>query len=153
MTQLFLSVKVAYLAVSPTPLRLLRSLFTADQPCPTMSSYASPDEVLGFSSHSEVAGLPYDDEINFYESSFFQKHDLTSLPSPSVVREVASRSQDPRTKRRTRPPPVYLPSLGLCVKYGTGVSIHVIKNHHGKQGSEFLRSLATSLRDSLRVKA
>jgi hypothetical protein len=71
----------------------------------------------------EAVELPYDDEVDFHDSSFFQKHDVTSLPSPHEVREVASRSQGPRTRRRTRPPPVYFPSLGLCVKYGTDVTI------------------------------
>jgi hypothetical protein len=70
-----------------------------------------------------MAGLPYDNEVNFHDSSFFQKHDLASLPSPNMVREVASRSKDPRTIRRTRPPPVFFLSLGLCVKYGTEITI------------------------------
>ena len=88
-----------------------------------MVRHTQLDEALELSSQLKVAGLPYDNEVNFYDSSFFLKHDLTSLPSPNVVREVASRSEDPRTKRRTRPPPVYFPSLGLCVKYGTGITI------------------------------
>jgi hypothetical protein len=75
------------------------------------------------SSHVKMAGLPCNDEFDFHNSSFFQKHDLTSLPSPNVVREVARLSEDPRTKRQNRPPPVFFPSLGLCVKYGTEVTI------------------------------
>jgi hypothetical protein len=88
-----------------------------------MVSHAPSDEAPELSSHPKVAGLPYDDEVNFHDSSFFQKHDLASLPSPNMVREVASRSKDPRTIRRTRPPPVYFPNLGLCVKYGTETTI------------------------------
>ncbi|KAH3913092.1 hypothetical protein HBI56_087890 [Parastagonospora nodorum] len=70
-----------------------------------------------------MASFPYDDEVVFLDSSFLKKYDLTSLPSPSAVREVASRSKDPRAKRRNRPLPVYFPSLSLCVKYGTEVTI------------------------------
>jgi hypothetical protein len=88
-----------------------------------MVSHTQLDEALELSSHLKVAGLSYDDKIDIQDSSFFQKHDLTSLPSPNAVREVASRSKDPRTKRRNRPPPVYFPSLGLCVKYETEVTI------------------------------
>jgi hypothetical protein len=88
-----------------------------------MVPHTQLDEALELSPHLKVAGLPYDDEVDFRDSSFFQKHDLTSLPTPNAVREVASRSKDPRTKRRNRPPPVYFPSLGLCVKYGTEVTI------------------------------
>lgn len=88
-----------------------------------MVPHTQLDEALELSSQPKVAGLPYDNEINFYDSSFFQKYDLTSLPSPNAVREVASRSKDPRAKRRTRPPPVYFPSLRLCVKYGTEITV------------------------------
>jgi hypothetical protein len=88
-----------------------------------MVHHAPSDEAPELSSHPKVAGLPYDDEVDFHDSSFFQKHDLASLPSPDMVREVASRSKDPRTLRRTRPPPVYFPNLGLCVKYGTEITI------------------------------
>jgi hypothetical protein len=88
-----------------------------------MVPHVPSDEAPELASHTKVDGLPYDDEVNFHDSSFFQKHDLASLPSPNMVREIASRSQDPRTIRRTRPPPVYFPSLGLCVKYGTEITI------------------------------
>jgi hypothetical protein len=80
-------------------------------------------ELLELSTFLKVPGLPYDDEVDFHNSSFFRKHEPTSLPSPDMIRELASRSQDPRAKLRTRPPPVYFPSLGLCVKYGTEVTI------------------------------
>lgn len=80
-------------------------------------------ETSELSPHLKMAELPYDDEVVFNDSSFFQKHSVNSLPSPDVVRELASRSTDPRAKRRNRPLPVYLPSLGLCVKYGTEVTI------------------------------
>jgi hypothetical protein len=89
----------------------------------TMVPHAPSKEAPELSSHPKVAGLPYDDEVNFHDSSFFQKHDLASLPAPDMVRDVASRSKDPRTIRRTRPPPMYFPSLGLCVKYGTEITI------------------------------
>jgi hypothetical protein len=81
------------------------------------------NETSELSPYPKLVGLPYDDEVSFHDSSFFQKHDSTSLPTPNVVRDVASRSTDPRTKRRNRPPPAHFPSLGLCVKYGTEVTI------------------------------
>jgi hypothetical protein len=89
----------------------------------TMVLHAPSDEAPELSSHLQVPGLLYDDEVNFHDSSFFQKHNVASLPSPKQVREIASLSKDPRTIRRTRPPPVYFPSLGLCVKYGTEITI------------------------------
>lgn len=73
--------------------------------------------------HLKMAQLPHDEEVDFNHSSFFQEHNLASLPSPTMVREVASRSEDPRSTRRHRSLPVYFPSLGLCVKYGTEVTI------------------------------
>jgi hypothetical protein len=88
-----------------------------------MVHHAPSDEASEAVSHTKVDGLTYDDEVNFYDSSFFQKHDLASLPSLDMVRGVASRSEDPRTILRTRPPPVYFPNLGLCVKYGTEITI------------------------------
>jgi hypothetical protein len=88
-----------------------------------MVHHAPSDEASEVGSNTKVDGLPYDDEVNFHDSSFFQKYDLASLPSPDMVREVASRSEDPRTIRRTRPPPVYFPNLELCVKYGTEITI------------------------------
>jgi hypothetical protein len=88
-----------------------------------MVHHAPSDKASEVVSHTKVDGLPYDDEVNFHDSSFFQKHDLASLPSPNMVREVASRSKDPRTICRTRPLPVYFPNLGLCVKYGTEITI------------------------------
>lgn len=88
-----------------------------------MASLTQGEEALEPPSHPKVAGLPYDDEVDFHDSSFFQKHGFASLPSPAEIREVASRSENPATKRRNRPPPVYFPSLSLCVKYGTEVTI------------------------------
>ncbi|KAH6612114.1 phosphotransferase enzyme family protein-like protein [Boeremia exigua] len=71
----------------------------------------------------KAAGIPSGDDVDFHGSSFFQKHDSTSLPSPDVVREVASHSKDPKARLRTRPLPVFFPELGVCVKYGTEVTI------------------------------
>jgi hypothetical protein len=88
-----------------------------------MVPQAQLGEVLERSTSPKVAGLPDDDEVDFHNSSFFREHESTSLPSPDMIRELASRSQDSRAKCRTRPPPVYFPSLGLCVKYGTEVTI------------------------------
>jgi hypothetical protein len=88
-----------------------------------MPPHTQLHEALPLSSHPKVVGLPYDDEVTFPTSSFFQNHASTSLPPPNAVRHVASRSPDPSAKRRTRPPPVYFPNLGLCVKYGTEVTI------------------------------
>jgi hypothetical protein len=88
-----------------------------------MVPQASSDEAPELPSYPQVPGLLYDDEVNSQDSSFFQIHDVPSLPSPKQVREIASRSKDPRTMRRTRPPPVYFPSLGMCVKYGTEITI------------------------------
>jgi hypothetical protein len=87
-----------------------------------MIPHAQSNKALSLSS-SLVAGLPYDDEVTFQDSSFFRKHEATSLPSPDAIRELASRSLDPGATRRTRPPPVYFPNLGLCVKWGTDVTI------------------------------
>jgi hypothetical protein len=55
------------------------------------------NEMSELSSYPKLAGLPYDDEVSFHDSSFFPKHDSTALPSPNAVRDIASRSTDPRT--------------------------------------------------------
>lgn len=68
--------------------------------------------------------FPFDENVVFRESSFFNKPNAQlSLPTPTEVREVASRSGDPRAKRANRPPPVTFPNLGLLVKYGREVSL------------------------------
>jgi hypothetical protein len=92
-----------------------------------MLPHEQPDQVWGLSTVSNVAGLvpiPYGEEVLFRDSSFFQKPNAaTPLPSPNEVREVASRSTNPRATIRTRPPPVCFPGMGLLVKYGTEVTV------------------------------
>ena len=91
-----------------------------------MEPHDQLDPALGLSSGSKVADLepiPSSSDIQFPSSSFFQKHNSTSLPSPTSIREIARRSPNPRATLRTRPPPVSFPHLGVLVKYGTEVSI------------------------------
>jgi len=68
--------------------------------------------------------FPFDENVVFRESSFFKKPNAPlSFPTPTVVREVASHSKNPRAELVTRPPPAIFSNLGLLVKYGTEVAI------------------------------
>ncbi|KAH6618833.1 hypothetical protein C7974DRAFT_400979 [Boeremia exigua] len=68
--------------------------------------------------------FPFDENVVSCKSSFFKKPNAPlSLPTPTEVREVASRSENPRAKLITRPPPVAFPGIGLLVKYGTEVTL------------------------------
>jgi hypothetical protein len=61
--------------------------------------------------------LPYEESIEFYNSSYFKSH--STLPSPAKVREIVNQSIDPRAHNPSRPPPVKFPDIGLIVKSGT----------------------------------
>lgn len=68
--------------------------------------------------------LLYEESVVFRDSAFFTKPNTPlDLPSPTEVREAASRSSDPRIVDRNRPPPVVFPDLGLLVKYGRGITL------------------------------
>jgi len=67
--------------------------------------------------------IMHDKDVLFHDSFSFQRlNTFAYLPSPTEVREVASRSANRGAKLRTRPPPVCFPSLGLLVKYGTEIT-------------------------------
>jgi hypothetical protein len=100
------------------------------QPRPTFKmeihEQKSPSSKLSSIIDEEVRHRPflYDENVVFRDSSFFKKPNAPpSLPSPTDVREVASRSTDPSSTNRGRPPPVSFPELGLLVKYGTEITI------------------------------
>ncbi|OAL55171.1 kinase-like protein [Pyrenochaeta sp. DS3sAY3a] len=66
----------------------------------------------------------YEENAVFRNSAFFTKpNEPVALPSPTEVREAASRSSDPNVANKNRPPPVVFPDLGLLVKYGREITI------------------------------
>ncbi|KAF4442007.1 phosphotransferase family [Fusarium albosuccineum] len=56
------------------------------------------------------------------ESSFFTECRASALPSPAAVRALNQLSGNYRATFFNRPSPVIVPSLGLFVKYGAGVT-------------------------------
>lgn len=64
--------------------------------------------------------LPSTESELFRNSSFFNKNDGSSLPTPTEVREWAIKSG---TYQLNRPPPVRFPKLGLLVKFGAEITI------------------------------
>lgn len=66
----------------------------------------------------------YEENAVFPDSAFFTKPNAPlALPSPTEVREAASRSSDFSVADKNRPPPVVFPNLGLLVKYGREITI------------------------------
>ncbi|KAK2049291.1 kinase-like protein [Colletotrichum somersetense] len=59
----------------------------------------------------------------FPEASFFKQKRASALPTPAEVRARNEEVGRFRAARFNRPPAVKFPSLGLVVKYGSGVTI------------------------------
>ncbi|KAJ5105922.1 phosphotransferase enzyme family protein [Penicillium alfredii] len=59
----------------------------------------------------------------FPESSFFQTNKEIALPTPAKIRAINEASGDFKKNYFERAAPVTIPSLGLFVKYGRGISI------------------------------
>ncbi|KAF3008028.1 hypothetical protein E8E14_003892 [Neopestalotiopsis sp. 37M] len=57
------------------------------------------------------------------ESSFFRENRAPALPEPEEVRALNRLSGNDGSTSFDRPPPVFIPSLGLVVKYGHNVTI------------------------------
>lgn len=56
-------------------------------------------------------------------SSFFRENRAPALPEPEEVRALNLLSGNDGSTSSDRPPPVFIPSLGLVVKYGRNVTI------------------------------
>ncbi len=88
--------------------------------------YPCPQPTIRMSSITHSCSM----EPEFYTiptSRFFQEERADALPSPSEIRALNRQSGDIRAEEFYRPTPARLPSLGLIVKYGAGVTIHEAK--------------------------
>lgn len=59
----------------------------------------------------------------FPETSFFKERRAPALPPPANIRAINLQSNGRSATSFDWPPPVMIPSLGLVVKYGAGVSV------------------------------
>lgn len=85
---------------------------------PCGSSCANTSELGPISHHAASNYIK-----NFPKSSFFKQRRASDLPLPADIRAINEGSGDIRATSFDCPPPVMIPSLGLLVKYGAGVTI------------------------------